>query len=230
MNNLKEFNVNFQCTLSVDALAEKLLETIYPKNNWIKQFITVEIEAIASGAKTDLLEDKCEFTANDIRDFCIEYLKNLPYHIRLVESIIDGIKDNSQACSNVFNNLHGWVKLPTPSDKKDESDKLVENLIIRLREMIGDGWNDSECVQINEMNFNDLDYNNQWFDFNTDYLYGVIKGKLIYIPYITEDFTTKIKRVSINQANYAIADNNKLKNYLNAISFFMLKYANDSYL
>lgn len=230
MFNLKKFNTEFQCTLSVDALAEKLLETIYPKNNWIKEFITVEIEVIASGVKTDLLEDKCEMTANDIRVFCIEYLKDLPYHIRLVESIIDGIKDNSEGCSNVFNTIHGWVKLPTPSDKKDESDKLVERLTIRLREEIGDGWNDDEIVEVHEMDFNGLDYNTQWFDFNTDYLYGVKKGKLIYIPYITKEFKTKIKRVCTNQANFDVVDNNKLKNYLNAISFFMLKYANDSYL
>ena len=44
------------------------------------------------------------------------------------------------------------------------------------------------------MDFNGLDYNNKWFDFNMDYLYGVIKGKLIYIPYITEDFTTKMEK------------------------------------
>ena len=133
MNNLKAYNTEFQCTLSVDALAEKLLETIYPKNVWIKEYITVEIETIACGVKTDLLDGKDETDANDIRDFCIQYLKNLPYHIRLVESIIDGIKDNSNACSNVFNNLHGWVKLPTPSDTltdKEITEKIKEEKVI----------------------------------------------------------------------------------------------------
>jgi len=171
MFNLKEFNTEFQCTLSVDALAEKLLETIYPKNIWIKEFITVEIETIACGVKTDLLDGKDETDASDIRTFCIEYLKNLPYHIRLVESIVDGVKNNSDACSNIFNSLHGWVKLPTPSDTPteslqsdfdnlmDENDKLIERLTVRLREEIGEGWSDDDCVQIHEMDFNGLDYN-----------------------------------------------------------------------
>lgn len=245
MNNLKEFNTEFQCTLSVDALAEKLLSTIYPKNEWIKRFITVEIETIACGVATDLLEDQDdELTANEIRTFCIEYLKNLPYHIRLVESIIDGIKDNSEACSNVFNNLHGWVKLPTPSDTPteslqsdfdnlmDESDKIAERLTIQLRKEIGDGWSDDDCVQIHEMDFSGLDYNTKWFDFNVDYFHGVIKGKFIYIPYITNSggptsMETKIKKVLYHQVNYAFVDNNKLKNYLDEISFFVMKYSDE---
>jgi hypothetical protein len=243
MNNLKEFNTEFQCTLSVDALAEKLLSTIYPKNVWIKEYITVEIETIACGVKTDLLDGKDETDASDIRDFCIEYLKNLAYHIRLVESIIDGIKDNSESCSNVFNSLHGWVKLPTPTENlqadfdslMDENDKIAEKLTIQLREEIGDGWNDSECVQIHEMDFNSFGYNTKWFDFNMDYFHGVIKGKFIYIPYITDSggptsMETKIKKVSIKQCNYAIADTDKLKNYIMEISSFMLKYSDDEYI
>ena len=60
-----------------------------------------------------------------------------------MESVLDNIEGNSNACSDLFNALNGWVKHPTPSDK---TSTVVHH---------------SHFVDVNKMSLNEVEKQNQ---------------------------------------------------------------------
>ena len=87
---MKNYEKTFICTLPVQQLAEKLIETIHPDINVLMD------EDKMDGKLFNEMKNKNEFFTN------------------LTESIIDAIENNGDACANLFSVLNGWVYKGVP--------------------------------------------------------------------------------------------------------------------
>ena len=88
---MKNYEKTFICTLPVQQLAEKLIETIHPDINVLMD------EDKMDGKLFNEMKNKNEFFTN------------------LTESIIDAIENDGDACANLFSVLNGWVYKGVPA-------------------------------------------------------------------------------------------------------------------
>ena len=112
---MKTYNKEFTCTLSVQLLAEKLLQSFdLSIGNYVYDFIHDEAICIASGVENDLLDKYVDNEKERIIIECKAYAKRFEYITRIVESMIDSIESNGDACTHLFSTLNGWIKTDVP--------------------------------------------------------------------------------------------------------------------
>jgi len=105
---MKQYDEIFVIHFSVQQLANKLLESYLGE---MPMPHIEEVQAVASGLSDLNVPEELEMK-------CKHYMQDYYHYERLVESIVDSVKDNQNSCANIFNALNGWVKFDVPKLKR----------------------------------------------------------------------------------------------------------------